>query len=595
MIFGMFLMLVKQLKQVKYIIILLCMLLDDVNVLKDIKLFEEDRLLHCYNIVEDLIVNKIPPKILSLIQQSYEKDLNKLLDNLIKETYRVLYGRTNNLKPNIKEVSELDVFLEEELQRQDLTYFAHTALSEFEVNWHHIEWGLLVQNYNFLAILAARDHGKSYFFSLAYPLWRAFRYNSKSKNLYDRLGRLGYLFSMTSSRSSELLEIVKEEVENNDYLREKLYPLNARDNWSKMTLRFKTGAKLRARGFGVSVRGAHPGYIINDDVLKDNVLYSETQRERNKDYFKAVIMNMLIPKGQLIVVGTPFHFKDLYSEFQFKSPQEEGDFDLMEKNNKWVFAKYPAIDKEGRILWPDRYNEKDLEDKRKQLGQVIFTREILVEPIVSDSSLFSLRLLQKSFVGMENYRLVGNIESFPIKFKRVITGCDFAKSAEIGADWTSFVTFGEDDFGNRYLLNMYHEKGVSFYDQITALKTIGKNFKPNLMLLEANQFQSIYSDVMMKETTLPIKPFITGRRKQDLYQGIPGLVLLFETNRIRLPRGDLYSIKQTDKIINEFNHIGYTDRGIQGIGEHDDIVMSIWLAMQGFDYNNDDFLVDFIG
>ena len=130
-------------------------------------------------------------------------------------------------------------------------------------------------------------------------------------------------------------------------------------------------------------------------------------------------MNMLVPKGQVIVVGTPFHFKDLYSLFQPQKSQEN-NFDEMYKENGWVFKKYPAIDKNGRYLWEGRYDEQELTRKRKQLGQLIFTRELLVEPIVSDSSLFPLRLLQKAFVNMENYKLVGNIEAFPLKFKRVV-------------------------------------------------------------------------------------------------------------------------------------------------------------------------------
>ena len=150
-------------------------LLDDILITKDIKLFEEDRLRHCYNICEELILDSIPDNILKSLYNGYERDIDKVLNNIVKETYRILYGRFGNLKPTIKDVSELDEFVEDELRKQDLSYFAQTALNGFQINWHHLEWGLLALYYNFIAILAARDHGKSYYWSLAYPLWRAYK------------------------------------------------------------------------------------------------------------------------------------------------------------------------------------------------------------------------------------------------------------------------------------------------------------------------------------------------------------------------------------------------------------------------------------
>lgn len=569
-------------------------ILDDVKVTRDIKLFEEDRLRHCHKLTMDLIDNGLPDELISELYKMYDKDIDGVLNSIIKETYRILYGRVGSLKPTIKHVSALDEFVEEELRKQDCAYFCQTVLNDFEVNWHHLEWSLLLNKYKHICLLAARDHGKSYFGSLGYPLWRVYRYSRNSPVLYDRFGRLGYIFSMSTPRASELLEIIKDEVETNEFLRERLYPEN-KDNWSKLSLKFKNGAVIRARGFGSSVRGAHPYWIVCDDIIKDDVLYSDLQRQKDIDFFNAVVMNMLVPKGQMLLIGTPFHFKDLYSHIR---PDEKikYDFDAQadDKNGKgWVYKEYPAIDEDKRILWASRYNEADLELKQRHVGNLIFSREFLCKPVTNDSSLFPMSLLQRAFEGMEHIRLVENIEAFPIKLNMVVTGADFSISSKVGSDWTSFITFGQDDFRNRYLLNMYHEKGVGFYDQVAKLKTIGNNFKPDLMLLENNQFQEIYSQVMKQESSLPIKPLTTTRSKSDLYAGIPGLVLMFEQGRIKLPRGDQYSINMTNKFVNEFNHIGWTEKGIKGIGEHDDIVFSTWFCMKGFDYNQSGFVFAF--
>lgn len=43
---------------------------------------------------------------------------------------------------------------------------------------------------------------------------------------------------------------------------------------------------------------------------------------------------------------------------------------------------------------------------------------------------------------MENIRLVDNIESFPIKLQRVVMGCDFAVSGNVGALTILVIQFG---------------------------------------------------------------------------------------------------------------------------------------------------------
>ena len=61
-----------------------------------------------------------------------------------------------------------------------------------------MEWGDVVQRYNKFNIIAARDHGKSYYFSNAYLIWKLYRYQpfiSKQVSRKDlALSKKGYLF-----------------------------------------------------------------------------------------------------------------------------------------------------------------------------------------------------------------------------------------------------------------------------------------------------------------------------------------------------------------------------------------------------------------
>ena len=89
---------------------------------------------------------------------------------------------------------------------------------------------------------------------------------------------------------------------------------------------------------------------------------------------------MLVPGGQIIVVGTPFHASDLYGDLKSKSKTATGS------DKGWFMIEYPAIFPDGRILWPQRWSFADLMEKRTTQGNIIFSRENLCRPITNESS-----------------------------------------------------------------------------------------------------------------------------------------------------------------------------------------------------------------
>src|ERR1035437_1374305 len=412
-----------------------------------------------------------------------EKDLGGLFDNIVEETYSVLYGGSGLVKESdFYYLDKLTKSVEETMRLENLNYFILSCIPNFELNWHHIEWGQLTMKHNKLCIVASRDHGKSYMFSNALPVWNMYRYKGKNEfadNPRADLMRLerGFIITNEMELAIDLLEIVKNTIEDNADLSKKLFPVK-KDNWSKQSIKCKNGARLNLKSYGGSFRGRHPGYIIVDDFLKENVIYSEVQRKKATEYFHSVIMNAIVPKGQVVVVGTPFHSNDLYG-------------DLKEKKG-WKVFEYPAIFPDGKILWSNRYSFRDLMEKKESQGDLIFSRENLVRPIVSDSSIFPWELVSRSFVGMQETMLVKNRESYPMKFNKIVTGCDFALSSSVGADYSVFMTWGITENEEMYLMHVYREKGKSYAEQMAVLKTIHSNFRPDCIYAENNQFQRIF-------------------------------------------------------------------------------------------------------
>ena len=987
----------------------------------------------------DEIIESLDDKAILEIYNGSERDIDEILNGMLGDIYSTLYTGKRDVDFMPKYPENLSENIEEILRCNNLTYFITSVLPEFQMSWHHLEWGDLVHHHNKLCIEAARDHGKSYYFSNAYAIWQLYKYSPPKTQQYSRRpsksnSNRGFLFSFSLQQAVDLIEILKGTIESTDDLRERLMPSNTREGaWASTNIVCKNGARLTGKGFGSSVRGAHPYWIIVDDGLKDNVIYSQLQRQKSIDYFHSVIMNMLVPGGQIIVVGcvspktivlsksrgfirmggvkhnyfsdkkkvvkhsesfldkdgfseTSHYFyngtgsmfritlrggfqiecskihplwkmfetgipdweksKDIkvgdyiaikptdcedfgnpidllpfinsyhqkknrsYQEVNLKLPRyldedlayfiglwiaegtiykngsglemstgdeeievflkslskyninfrgngridgsyqypctnrrlhsfmlwlgfscpcniknipnkllsapknilaniisgifdgdgyvdisndklavilsstsadmiktiqsillmgwgivstynyvsaeeinasgkndthvnfdqyslsilseyavkflDEIGFRLTRKQNKfnrdnfkfnrnnskyhnipyqselfataesnrlrnkityrdkegydkdiesayqikkkktvnkfylkrvceffkkitnskdydqiikncedgfiwrdvikieeiegsscdfvipqshsfitngiyshntpfhandlygdlktkkgWFVIEYPAIFPNGKILWPQRWSFKDLIDKKNTQGNIIFSRENLCRPIVSDSSIFPLSILKRSLVRMENYTLVRNRDDFPIKFSKVVTGADFAISSNVGADYYCYTTFGVDEDNGMWLLDIQIGKGKSYDEQLQILKGINVRFRPDVMVFESNVFQQIFTDGATKYG-MPVVPHNTGTEKNDLSKGWIQISVLFERGLMHIPVGDKRSEDAKDIIFEQLGSVAFTDKGgLASVSDHDDVCSSMWLAMLG--------------
>lgn len=534
----------------------------------------------------DEIIETLDDRALIEIFEGGSNDIDKILSGMYEDIYSTLYTGNRDIDFMPKYPEHLSENIEEILRCNNITYFITSVMPDFQMSWHHLEWGDLVHHHNKLCIEAARDHGKSYYFSNAYAIWQLYRYSPPKVQQFSKRpsksnSNRGFLFSFSLQQAVDLIEILKGTIEGNDTLRERLMPSNTKEGaWASTNIVCKNGARLTGKGFGSSVRGAHPYWIIVDDGLKDNVIYSQLQRQKSIDYFHSVIMNMLVPGGQIIVVGTPFHANDLYGDLKTKKG--------------WFVIEYPAIFPDGRILWPQRWSFRDLLDKKNTQGNIIFSRENLCRPIVSDSSIFPLSILKRGLVRMENYTLVSSRDDFPIRFSKVVTGCDFSISANVGADYFCFSTFGIDEDNGMWLLNMKLGKGKTYDEQLQILKGINVRFRPDVMVFESNVFQQIFTEGATKYG-MPVVPHNTGAEKNDLSKGWMQISVLFERGLMHIPYGDKYSQDIKDIIFEQLGSVAFTDKGgLESVGSHDDCCSSMWLASLGRNITNTGGKFDFI-
>jgi len=530
----------------------------------------------------DQILSNLDEYALDELFSGNQKDVDTILDTMILETSNALFTNKGPLKTSsFNYLDKVTDQFDSCLKFQSLNYFIISVLPDFELGFHHLEWGNLTVRFPKLGIVAARDHSKSYMFSKAYPLWRMYSYDPYKNNLRkkNQLLKKGMLITDEYTLAKTFLREIKDEIEINPILREKLYPGTSGGTWGEEII-CKNKAEMQIKGSGSSMRGRHPGWIIVDDLLNESALYSKDQREKTIDLFHSVIMNMVLPGGQVIVVGTPFHEKDLYGN--------------LKEAKGWRVFEYPGINPDGSVLWPDRYTLQALLDKKEEQGSIRFSREILVNPVSSEASIFPYEILKTAFRGMDQFKLSPNIYSFNKKFRKVTVGCDYAISSSIGADYTVYSVIGVDDLDNFWLLHQWRKQGANYSEQTAMLRKIDNDFKPDVIFAENNAFQKVMIDIA-KDAGLHVIPHTTGVNKYDLMTGLPALATLFEMGRIKLPRGDEHSKAVTDSFCSEASGITWTDKGkLENTMDNDDQLMSFWLGIKAAKYVSSSFDFSFI-
>ena len=443
----------------------------------------------------------------------------------------------------------------------------------FLLGTHHLEWDELVALYDRILIQSARDHGKSYSFSFAYPLWKA---------CYQAPGSLGYLFSSTEDLAQHLLRFVARELMENPKL-ERFLPATGGREWNNREITLRNGSTIVARGMSGARRGPHPDWIVGDDMLDDDDIYSETVRNRHIDFFLSSVAPMCAPGGQIIVVGTPMHQADLYW--------------ALEASGRYHSARYPAIKADGTALWPDRYNLEALRLKKQELrSEARFAREFLCKPLTDEASLFPSKLFEGSEVRLP-YILGLPASYWERQGMLRYTGVDNAMSNEVGADYFVIFTLALDQYGNRWLANLRRAKGLAFHSQIDMIVDEYHLMRPEVVFIESNQAQRVWTDEVSRRYGIPVRRFFTigvgGRQpltpwkrgatnvvvnKHHIDRGVPGIRISLENKKWRIPRGDAHSIELTDTWIGEMQAMSWQNGKVVSVGQHDDTVMAMWMA-----------------
>tara|TARA_R100000005_G_C5000215_1_gene207049 strand:- start:3172 stop:4656 length:1485 start_codon:yes stop_codon:yes gene_type:complete len=453
------------------------------------------------------------------------------------------------------QMKELIVEMDINMSKRSFKYFFETVLG-FDYAKHHAQWDEGLKNNRYYCVKASRDHGKSVFF-MSYALWIA-AFNPNTHIM---------VFSHSLEQTLEHMRFIRNNIDGAACLHH-LKPGGI--PWRKTYFEFTNGSRIMAKSVGGGTRGFHPDVVVCDDILWGT---TGSELQRAADWFYGVLLPVLHHTGKMMMVGTPFSYNDLYAE--------------LEKKETFQVETYPAINREGEPLWPERWSLEALEQRRLSMPAIQFTREYLCEPIHDVASMFPMTILEKA--RDENLVLLDHAEheydedgnSMGL-FGQHFIGWDTAIASDKNADFTAMTvlrTIPDDNV--KQIVGIVHERGMSSVAQKRQIILLNQRFQPDLIELEGNNFQRMFAmELKEMREDIPIRTFMTTKtRKESLFMS---LLMAFEQGQIKTPYGNEKSRQFTHKLEEELNRFGMQKNGrLESVGVHDDLAMSLALANWG--------------
>lgn len=226
-----------------------------------------------------------------------------------------------------------------------------------------------------------------------------------------------------------------------------------------------------------------------------------------------------------------------------------------------------------------------LNAKAKEVGPLIYAREILTSPMSNESSLFPRKIFRPMLQAGESLVPFWNAP-FSLEHEyKIVQAWDIAWSEKVGGDYLVCMTgYIHLPTGLRQLLYVERWQRLGFKQQCELIETKWRQYKADLVVIEGDAAQAIWSQHMSAETPVPVLRHDAAGDKHDLAVGVPGLLIAFANRKWRIPwTAGTYLHDEVENMLKEFAAFGWVDGKLQGVGEHDDAVMAFWHLHWGMD------------
>jgi predicted phage terminase large subunit-like protein len=353
---------------------------------------------------------------------------------------------------------------------------------------------------------------KSTVLSVGYSLWQI------TKNPNIRI----LLTCLSLDNAKEYLGEIKQHIEHNELFKALYGDLKPKDKgqWRAEDINVSSRTRVQGKeatvtvgGINQSKVGMHYDLIIMDDVLDGDTVNTSDQIQKTLRQYR-LMLSILDPGCKLIIIGTRYHFYDLYGHIQEHEPN---NYDILVKT---------CWDGPDGYWFPTRLTKEFLAEQKYAQGSTHFANQYENNPLSSDNAIFPPSVIKY-------YKE----EELPKELRHYIL-TDAAVSLKDEADFTVAMVVAVDQFNNVYVRDPWRGKVVpsDFINIVFDRVVLYNVHMEGCVTLETNTMQQIYrhffaAEMEKRKFFFPIhelKPNSTVSKERK----IQGLQPWFERGKI---------------------------------------------------------------
>ena len=391
-----------------------------------------------------------------------------------------------------------------------------------------------------LVVNVFRGGGKSTLITVAYVAWRI------GCNRDIRV----IIACKNESLAKEMMDSVVQIMARESYIKifGNLIPAPRTQRWNDTEKvvsgrsEFATGLTLFAIGTGGAVAGRRADLVVADDVVDAENSATVIQRGHLSTWFFTELEPTVEPEGQgeegeepvedtslgqMCVVGTRRHFKDLYAELRETWSKRHKD--------EFSYLLLPVLYKdekdEWQSAWPERFSVPFLLAWR-EAKPLEFAEQMQNDPVDTTLAFLQLAWLNENLI--DTHEIPGYDPLQPLlpatKFL-VYFGVDPSWSNSATADFAVIcIGLKDPDKNIVYVVDMIRERADP--DRLWEMVSMhARRWQPTLINMEANAAQSFLVKKQQEKTFFNINPVITSGGKT---QRFVHMSTYFTMHRVRL-------------------------------------------------------------
>lgn len=359
--------------------------------------------------------------------------------------------------------------------------------------------------------------------------------------------------------SQEILGAIKQHFKSNETLRElfpEFCPVASRTgsiDWGtseRVVLPNRSSnvawpeATIEIAGATTDVTGRHYDVIKADDLVTKDSVTNETMLQKTRQMFSLLKFLFVQPEwGLMDVVGTPYHFADLYA--------------TLRKTHKTTKVIIPVRFKDETPTFPERFSASGIEDIRRDpaMGSYEFSCQYDLNPVPTDEQIFRPEWWERPdfyyhSAGEPPKASYDKWTLLPRNLRKYVF-VDPAAKRKKDSDYTALICVGVDERGDWWLLDIIRDK-LSPSERVQLALSICQKHDLHRIHYEAIGFQdtdafNLKNAAREAQWSLVVEEMKAGGSSKE--DRIRGLQRMYEMGRVHWPVKYSYASKYERRTI----------------------------------------------